>query len=48
MPTLGFIPLPSYLLSEAPDGHVGKLDPRLMHVQLRFLAALLDRMLTGA
>lgn len=46
VPTLGFIPLPTYLLSAAPDGHIGKLDPRLMHLQLRFLAALMDRMLT--
>lgn len=48
VPTLGFIPLPSYLLSAAPDDHIGKLDPRLMHLQLRFLSALLDRLLTFA
>ena len=45
VPALGFIPVPSYLLSSAEDGHIGKLDAGLMHAQIAFNAALLDRLL---
>ena len=45
VPAIGFIPIPSYLLSSAPDGHAGKLDPQLMHAQIRFMSLLLDRIL---
>lgn len=46
IPSLGFIPLPSYLLSSAGDGHIGKLEPALMHLQIAFVTALLDRLIS--
>lgn len=44
VPTLGFLPAPSYLLASPPSGDLEKLDPDLMHGQIAMLAALLDRL----
>ena len=44
VPVVGFLPVPSYLLSGPADGHIDKLDPDVMHAQIEMLADLLDRL----
>ncbi|HET9732503.1 MAG TPA: hypothetical protein VFP54_07500 [Acidimicrobiales bacterium] len=41
VPTLGFIPLPNYLLSFSDNQHLDKVDPRLMSRQIAWAARLI-------
>ncbi|GAA2614704.1 PA domain-containing protein [Actinomadura fulvescens] len=45
IPTATLISGPAYLVQVAPDGHLDKIDPDLMHRQTVFLSHLLSRML---
>jgi hypothetical protein len=44
VPTIGFLPAPSYLLASPPDGGIDRVNPKLMHAQIEMLADLLDRL----
>lgn len=44
VPTIGFLPAPSYLLASPPDGAIDRVDPKLMYAQIEMLAELLDRL----
>jgi hypothetical protein len=44
VPTIGFLPAPSYLLASPPNGAIDRVDPKLMQVQIEMLAELLDRL----
>ena len=38
--TFAYVSIPNYLMSEAPDGHISKLNPELYYAQLQTLARL--------
>ncbi len=44
IPTIGYIPLPDYLLAAAADGCIGKLSPSLMYGQIQALAKVVHAM----
>jgi hypothetical protein len=44
VPTIGYIPIPSYLLAGPDDGCIEKLSKPFLHEQLRVLAKVLHRM----
>jgi hypothetical protein len=44
VPTIGFLPAPSYLLASPPNGAIDRVDPKLMYAQIQMLAELLDRL----
>jgi hypothetical protein len=48
IPTIGYIPIPSYLLAGPQNGCIEKLSPTFMHEQIEVLARvvhMMDRML---
>ncbi|MBO2451902.1 hypothetical protein J4573_32780 [Actinomadura barringtoniae] len=45
IPTATLISGPAYLVQVAPNGHLDRIDPDLMHTQTVFLASLLTNML---
>ena len=44
IPTIGYIPLPDYLLAAPPDGCIRKLSPSLMYGQIQALAKVIHAM----
>ncbi|HME06121.1 MAG TPA: hypothetical protein VKG25_03690 [Bryobacteraceae bacterium] len=44
IPTIGYIPLPDYLLAGPPDCYIGKLSPTLLNGQIQALAKVVHRM----
>jgi hypothetical protein len=44
IPTIGYIPLPDYLLAAPQDGCIGKLSPSLMYGQIQALAKVVHAM----
>jgi hypothetical protein len=44
IPTIGYIPLPDYLLAGPPDCYIGKLSPTLLSGQIQALAKVVHRM----
>jgi hypothetical protein len=44
VPTIGYIPLPNYLLSGPPNGHIDKLSADLMHSQIEVFAKVIHTM----
>ncbi|WP_417595962.1 hypothetical protein [Parasphingorhabdus sp.] len=48
IPSIGFIPAPSYLLAGGPNGHVEKLDRGLFEAQTGLCQDLLDKLLSSA
>ena len=43
VPTIGYIPMPSYLLAGPPDGCIEKLSPELMHSQIEVFAKVIHK-----
>ncbi|GAB4520840.1 MAG: hypothetical protein Kow00133_07530 [Amphiplicatus sp.] len=43
-PALGYIPLPEYLLAEAPHGHIDKVDKQRLHQEIRMFARMLHKL----
>jgi hypothetical protein len=44
IPTIGYIPMPDYLLAGPPDGCIDKLNPELMHSQIEVFAKVIHKM----
>jgi hypothetical protein len=44
IPTIGYIPIPDYLLAGPPDCDIGKLSPALMQGQIQAFAKVVHRM----
>lgn len=44
IPTIGYIPMPDYLLAGPPDCYIGKLSPTLLQGQIQALAKVVHRM----
>lgn len=47
IPTIGFLPAPSYLLATGPRGHIDKIDRALFAAQVALCQDLLGRILTA-
>ncbi|MBB5519555.1 hypothetical protein [Amphiplicatus metriothermophilus] len=43
-PAFGYIPLPEYLLAEAPHGHIDKVDKHRLHQEIRMFARMLHKL----
>ncbi len=43
IPTIGYMPMPSYLLAGPPDGCIEKLSAPLMHGQIEMFAKVLHK-----
>jgi hypothetical protein len=44
VPTIGYIPLPEYLLAAPTNGCIDKLSPTLMHSQIEVFAKVIHKM----
>jgi len=44
VPTIGYIPIPSYLIAGPPDGCIDRLSKTLMHAQIEAFAKVIHRM----
>jgi hypothetical protein len=44
VPTIGYIPMPSYLLAGPPNGCIEKLNSQLMHSQIEVFARVIHRL----
>jgi hypothetical protein len=44
IPTIGYIPLPDYLLAAPPGGFIERLSPSLMYGQIQALARVVHAM----
>jgi hypothetical protein len=44
VPTIGYIPIPSYLIAGPPDGCIDKLSKTLLHAQIEAFAKAMHRM----
>jgi hypothetical protein len=44
IPTIGYIPMPDYLLAGPPDGCIEKLSPDLMYSQIEVFAKVIHKM----
>ena len=44
IPTIGYIPIPSYLLAAPPDGCIDKLSKTLLHGQIEAFAKAIHTM----
>ena len=44
IPTIGYIPIPSYLLAGPPNGCIEKLDPTHMHGEIQVLTKVVRQL----